>query len=128
MSPRKRTDGEQGRGRRTLGKSIGFSQEQGWGCGGPSSHSTTYLPDDSLLCKGTKKNPYCIGFGSYIYVLTQVLKRGEGRLGGSVVARLPSAQGVILESQDRVPHRAPCREPASPSACVLPLSVSLMNQ
>ena len=24
----------------------------------------------------------------------------------------------ILESQDRVPHQAPCMEPASPSACV----------
>ena len=31
---------------------------------------------------------------------------------------LPSAQGVILESRDRVPRRAPCMEPASPSACV----------
>ena len=30
----------------------------------------------------------------------------------------PSAQGVILETQDRVPHQAPCLEPASPSACV----------
>ena len=34
---------------------------------------------------------------------------------------LPSAQGEIWESQDRVPHRAPCREPAFPSA-------SLMNK
>ena len=49
-------------------------------------------------------------------------------LGGLVVERLPSAQGVILESRDRVPHRAPCVEPASPSACVsdsLSVSVSL---
>ena len=30
----------------------------------------------------------------------------------------PAARGVILESQDRVPCRAPCVEPASPSACV----------
>ena len=30
----------------------------------------------------------------------------------------PSAQGVIPETRDRVPHRAPCWEPASPSACV----------
>ena len=46
-------------------------------------------------------------------------KRGmEGSLGGSGVWRLPSAQGEILESRDRVPHRAPCMEPASPSACV----------
>ena len=30
----------------------------------------------------------------------------------------PSAQGVILEIQDRILRRAPCMEPASPSACV----------
>ena len=30
----------------------------------------------------------------------------------------PAAQGVILETRDRVPHRAPCMEPASPSAYV----------
>ena len=29
-----------------------------------------------------------------------------------------SAQGVILETWDQVPHRAPGMEPASPSACV----------
>ena len=28
----------------------------------------------------------------------------------------PAAWGVILESWDRVPHQAPCMEPASPSA------------
>ena len=39
-----------------------------------------------------------------------------GRLGGSVVE--PLAQGGILEPRDRVLHRAPCMEPASPSACV----------
>uniref|UniRef100_A0A8C0KH11 Uncharacterized protein n=1 Tax=Canis lupus dingo TaxID=286419 RepID=A0A8C0KH11_CANLU len=39
----------------------------------------------------------------------------------------PSAQGVILGTRDQVPHRAPCMEPASPSASVsasLPLCVS----
>lgn len=41
-----------------------------------------------------------------------------GRLGGSAVERLPSAQGVIQEFRDQVPRRAPCMEPASPSACV----------
>ena len=41
-----------------------------------------------------------------------------GCLGGSAVWRLPLAQGMILESRDRVPRRAPCMEPASPSACV----------
>ena len=49
-----------------------------------------------------------------------------GHLGGSAVEPLPSAQGVILETQDRVPHRVPCREPASPSACAsAPLFVCL---
>ena len=39
---------------------------------------------------------------------------------------LPSAQGVILETQDRVPCWAPCRELVSPSACVsASLSLSL---
>ena len=53
-----------------------------------------------------------------------------GRLGGSAVEGLPSAQGVIPGSQDQVPRRAPCMEPAFPSACVsaslfLSLSLSL---
>lgn len=54
-----------------------------------------------------------------------------GSLGGSAVWRLPLAQGVILESRDRVPRRAPGMEPASPSACVsasLSLSVSIMSE
>ena len=41
---------------------------------------------------------------------------------------LPSSQGVILETWDRVLRWAPCMEPASPSACVsasLSLSLSL---
>ena len=38
----------------------------------------------------------------------------------------PAAQGVILETLDRVPRRALCMEPASPSACVsASLSLSL---
>ena len=44
---------------------------------------------------------------------------------------LPAAQGVILETLDRVSRQAPWMEPASPSACVslpLYLSVSLMNE
>ena len=42
---------------------------------------------------------------------------------------LPSAQGVILETRDRVPHQAPCVEPASPSASVSAfLSVSLIKK
>ena len=50
-----------------------------------------------------------------------IIKPGfQGHLGGSAVERLPLAQGAILESWDRVPHWAPCMEPAS-----LPLPVSL---
>ena len=41
-----------------------------------------------------------------------------GHLGGSAVEPLPSAQGVILESRDRVLHQVPCMEPASLSAYV----------
>ena len=42
---------------------------------------------------------------------------------------LPSAQGMILETRDRVARQAPCMEPASPSACVsASLCVSLINK
>ena len=52
-----------------------------------------------------------------------------GRLGGSAVEHLPLAQGVIPEFRDRVPHRAPCMESASPFASVsASLSLSLMNK
>ena len=41
----------------------------------------------------------------------------------------PLAQVMILESWDQVPHQAPHREPASPSAYVsASLGVSLMNK
>ena len=49
--------------------------------------------------------------------------------GGSVVEHLPLAQGETPGYRDRVPHRAPCMEPASPSAGVsTSLSVSVMNK
>ena len=55
--------------------------------------------------------------------------RVEGLLGGSAIEHLPSAQGKILESQDRIPRRTPCMGPASLFACVsASLSVSLMNK
>ena len=42
---------------------------------------------------------------------------------------LPSAQGVILGTRDRVPRQAPCVEPASPAACVsASLSVSVSHE
>ena len=43
----------------------------------------------------------------------------QGRLGGSVVEHLASAQGMILGSQNRVPHQATYGEAeASPSAYI----------
>ena len=52
-----------------------------------------------------------------------------GHLDGSVVEHLPSVQDVTLGSRDQVLRRAPCMEPASPSAYVsASLSVSLMNK
>ena len=39
----------------------------------------------------------------------------------------PSAQGVILETQDQVPHRVPCMEPTFPSVS-LPLSLCLSHE
>ena len=57
------------------------------------------------------------------------MKELEGHLGSSVVEHLPLAHGVIPGSWDQVPHWAPRRKPASPSACVsAPLSVSLINK
>ena len=47
-----------------------------------------------------------------------------GCLGGSVVERLPSALDGILGFWDRVPHQAPYKDPASPSAYLCLLSVS----
>ena len=49
----------------------------------------------------------------------------KGRLGGSVIECLPSAQGMAPESWDQVPHWAPLEELASPSAYV---SASLMKK
>ena len=51
----------------------------------------------------------------------------EGCLGGSEVEHLPLAQGLFPGSWDQVLHRAPCREPASPSAYVSAF-LSLMNK
>ena len=56
--------------------------------------------------------------------LTILISLGQpGWLSGLV---LPSARGVILETEDRVPRGAPYMEPASPSVCVS--CVSLMNK
>ena len=48
----------------------------------------------------------------------KLYKKIQGHLGGSAVKCPPLAQHMILGSWDRVPHRAPCMKPASPSAYV----------
>ena len=78
----------------------------------PSAHPSSTLPQTHMHPKETifKKT---IAFGQ------------RSQLNGLAP---PSAQGVILEILDPVPRRAPCMEPASPSACVsasLSLCVSL---
>ena len=50
----------------------------------------------------------------------QLKDHEEGSLGGAAVWRLPLAQGVILETRDRIPHRAP-----GEWSLLLPLPVSL---
>ena len=51
------------------------------------------------------------------------LKSSTGvQLGGQSVKGLPGAQVIILESQNRVPHGAPC----SVGSLLLPLTLSLL--
>ena len=48
-----------------------------------------------------------------------------GSLGGAAVWRLPLAQGAILETRDRIPHRAPgAWSLLLPLPASLPLSLS----
>ena len=86
-------------------------------------HLTQYFPCEATIW------PQC----------KSVFPGQPGWLSGLV---LPLGQGVILETWDqdlgwrpgmetwdRVPHRAPCKEPATPSACVsASLSVFLRNK
>ena len=51
-----------------------------------------------------------------------------GSLGGAAVWRLPLAQGAILETRDRIPHRAPgAWSLLLPLPVSLPLSLSLFS-
>ena len=50
----------------------------------------------------------------------------SGSLGGAAVWRLPLAQGAILETRDRIPHRAPVAwRMLLPLPVSLPLSLSV---
>ena len=64
--------------------------------------------------------------GLWIRLMTSLVlkkKKKRGQPGWLSSLAPPSAQGLILETLDRVPRRAPCMEPASPSACVSTLSL-----
>ena len=60
----------------------------------------------------------------------KVCERGQhsGRLGGSMVECLPSAQGMIPGSWGRVPHQAPTGNLLFPLPISLPLCVSIMDK
>ena len=62
------------------------------------------------------------------FILFVYLTEIEGCLGGSVVERLPLAQGMILETGDRAPHLASCMKPASPLPKSLPLSLCVSHE
>ena len=75
--------------------------------------------DPSSLSSMSQLIPICLRFKKQV-------RHGEPRWLSGLV--LPSAQGLILETWDQVPHQAACMETASPSACVsasLSLSLSL---
>ena len=68
-------------------------------------------------------------------VINRILPMGNVgfkiRWADTVISGQPGAQGVTPRSRDRVPHRAPCVEPAPPSARVsvsAPLSGSLRSK
>ena len=61
--------------------------------------------------------------------LTEIITTAnQGSLGGTAVWRLPLAQGAILETQDRIPRRAPgAWSLLLPLPVSLPLSLSLCD-
>ena len=80
----------------------------------------SYIP-----CPSPGINPF--SKESWFLLLENIFKNQDlGQPGWLSGLAPPSAQGMTLETQDRVPRQAFCMEPASPSACVsAPLSLSL---
>ena len=86
--------------------------------------------DLKTLSSKTERKSYtnciCLYFSSFlltffcinIHEVLNTTEKRQGHLGCSVVECLPLAQVMILGFPDRVPHWAPCRKPASPSAYV----------
>ena len=81
-------------------------------------------PGDPQEGKGNTVTSFC---KAYIWRREGFEVGAEGRPGGSAVKHLPSAQVVIPGSWDRILHRAPCMELASPSAYVSS-SLCLVNK
>ena len=98
---------------------MGIKEGMWW-----NEHLVWNKTSKSLTSTSETKNTLYV---NWLDLNLKIYKNG-GPPGGSAVWRLPLAQGMILESQDQVLHRAPGMEPASPSACVsafLSLSLSL---
>ena len=93
----------------------------------PSNYTTRYLPQ-RYKCSDPKVHQHpnvhkamsTVAKPERAQMSTNrwMIKNCGGRLGGSVIGPLRSAQDMILGSWDQVPHQAPCMDPASPSACV----------
>ena len=74
------------------------------------NHCTFFFPKIYEQICGIMIKLHCLQFLLKVKMLGQ-----PGWLSGLTPS---SAQGVILETWDRVPHCTSCREPPSPSACV----------
>ena len=79
------------------------------------------LTKDSCLTKGMPSSQVVTSNNYYkspVPILPQfrMVLKGQPRWRSGLAP--PAAWGVILETGDRVPHRASCMEPASPSTCV----------
>ena len=72
------------------------------------------VPDLATRCPA-RSFSYINVHGSHLGNLTRI---DPGQPGWLSSLAPPSAQSLILETRDRVPRRAPCMEPASPSAYV----------
>ena len=73
----------------------------------------------------------CAHVHVYIFIYNSFVHKDEiilGHLGGSVVERLPSAQGVILGARIEPHITLPAWTLLLPLPVSLPLSVSLMNK
>ena len=89
------------------------------GHGNPEAHR--WLPHCGRSDSLTKDKFLKVKEGKHVALPSSSRKRSletMGRLRGWAAEPLPSAQALILETRDRVLRRAPCKEPASPSACV----------